>query len=354
MATLFKNKWVRLFYAFFLISFCFVVFITIYADETKIDEYLLNKIVGKTFVSDVYVMYADKTVERVSPGGNGIYYQSHISPTGDKVVFFGNNEGPPQIWMADLKKSELKTLTDKQDGARHPVFSLDGKMIAYSSAKGFTQEPESIELMNGNGLPPDGMELNIFVMDLETRKERQITFGPYQDQRPCFSPDGEAIAFISNRQAKMSLWKININNGSEPQLIYSREWCYRPWFSSNGQWIYFFKTVKGRHQICRIGSNGGNVFPMANDDKGTSHGPFFDGWKNVILMHSSRDGKCGIWQLPLDNTPPEKIQIPGFVETLHATSSENGTIAFDVQKIKPIRRLASKVKSNVRSIVNFQ
>jgi Tol biopolymer transport system component len=341
---------IKLFYILFFLVACFLVMAT-YADETKIDEFVLNKLAGRTFVSDVYVMYADKTIKRISPGNGGIYYQSHINPEGGQVVFFGNRQGPPQIWLADLKKSTLVPLTKLEDGARHPVFSRDGKKIAYSSSKGFNQPSESIELMNGNGTPPRGMNLNIFVMDLESRKERQITFGPYQDQRPCFSPDGETIAFISNRGAEMSLWKTKITGESEPQLIYSKQWCYRPWYSSDGQWIYFFKRVNGRHRICRISSNGGDVFPMTNDDKGSSHGPFYDEWKNVLLIHSNRGGQWGIWELPLDNSPPVKIDTPAFAEALHATRSANGTIAFDVQKIKPIRRIASRVKKKVKYLL---
>ena len=52
--------------------------------------------------------------------------------------------------------------------------------------------------MHGDGLPPKGVNSNIYVMNSDGSELRQITFGNYQDQRPAFSPDSKTIVFVSD------------------------------------------------------------------------------------------------------------------------------------------------------------
>jgi TolB protein len=287
---------------------------------------------GLGFFADVYVWFPDGRIQRVSPSKNGIYYQPHIHPDGSQVVFFGNETGPPRIWKADLTRGEVVALTPPNIGARHPAFSWDGSQIVFASDMKSGQEPELVEQINGKGKPPKGLVLHLFVMDSDGQEIRQVTFGPYQDQRPCFSPDGETIVFVSNRSGEMRLWSVQVNGGSEPRMLQSHGWGYRPCFSTDGQWVFFFTNVNGRHQICRIPSKGGKIEPLLNDDRGTSHGPFADPSGEILLIHSTRGGSWGIWELPLDGSFPRFVQPPGFEEAHHASRAKNGIMAFDVSR----------------------
>ena len=306
---------------------------------------LVYDVFGKSFFSDVYVCFPDGTVKRVSPDRSGIYYQPHISPDGDKVVFYGNESGPPRIWVADTVNGDVTALSPADSGARHPVFSWDGSMIAFVSDRSGNQSPERIEFMRGNGLPPKDLELNLFVMDSSGRNVRQVTYGPYQDQRPAFSPDGKTLAFVSNRAGKMQLWAVKTDGSENPRQLQQSGWGYRPWYSADGQWIYFFSSLNQRHQICKIPANGGSIVFLKNDDKGTSHGPFVDYDNNLLLMHSTRNGEFGIWELPLDGTPARHIFLPEFEgAAAHATRSKNGILAFDVYRQSFMRKIFSSIK----------
>jgi len=322
-------------------------FIIIVDDDLINDEYLFYALMGKTFHADVYVRFPDGRVKRVSPSVDGVYYQPHIHPDGTSVVFFGNDIGPPRVWKANLVSGNVVALTPPDSGARQPVFSWDGSLIAFSSDRAYEQEPERIELMRGNGLPPKDLVLNLFVMDVDGRNVHQVTFGMYQDQRPSFSPDGKTLVFVSNREGGKRLWLVPVDGSDDPRPLQSNGWGYRPWFSTDGQWIFFFTNVNGRHQIYRIPTEGGKISPFLNDDRGSSHGPFADPNGGVLLMHSTRGGKWGIWELPLDGSPPRSIQPPGFEGALHATRSKNGFLAFDVSKSKWVRRVASSLSSSL-------
>lgn len=306
---------------------------------------LLFNLYGKTFFADVYVFYPNGELKKLSPTNSGIYYQPHISPQGDKVVFYGNENGPPRIWIANIETGHVADLTPETSGARHPVFSWDGSMIAFASDRSHNQNPERIELMRGNGLPPEELVLHLYIMDTNGHNVRQITFGPYQDQRPAFSPDGKTLAFVSNRGSERHLWTVQINGNHELRPLQMDGWGYRPWYSPNGQWIYFFTSIKNRHQICKISINGGKIFPLANDDAGTSHGPFVDYDNDTLLMHSTRNGKFGIWELPLDGTELRQVLLPELEEMVaHATRSKNGIIAFDVCRKTLMRKIGSSIE----------
>jgi Tol biopolymer transport system component len=182
-----------------------------------------------------------------------------------------------------------------------------------------------------DGGPPRDLILNLFIMDINGKNILQLTSGSYQDQRPCFSPDGKYIAFVSNRSAPYpDLWVIPSDSSSEPQSLLEKWWGYRPWYSNDGQLIYFFTDVNNRHQICQIPSEGGNFIPLKNDDQGRSHGPFVDPGGEVLLIHSTRGGNWGIWELPLDGSTPRSLHPPGFQYATHPTRSKNGIITFDV------------------------
>jgi TolB protein len=312
----------------------------------------LLELMGPTFFSDVYVWFPDGRIQRVSPSGNGIYYQPHIHPDGSHVVFYGNETGPPRVWKADLGNGDVVPLTPPDSGSRHPAFSWDGSQIAFASDRASGQEPERIERMHGHGAPPSGLVVNLFVMDANGQNVRQVTFGMYQDQRPCFSPDGKTLVFVSNRGGGMRLWSVPVDKSADPRPLQSHGWGYRPYFSTDGQWVFFFTDVNERHQICKITTEGGKISPLVNDDRGTSHGPFADPNGEVLLMHSIRGGKSGIWELPLDGSPPRSIQPPGFEEALHPTRAKNGVIAFDVPRRKWVRIVASRFKRVILSLVS--
>ncbi len=306
------------------------------------------QLTDKTFLADVYVWFPDGQTRQVSPAASGIFYEPHIHPQGTHVVFFGNTSGPPRIWKTDLSTFGTVALTPEEYGARHPSFSWDGTRIVFASDMKSGQPPERIEHMGRNGVPPKDLVTNLFVMDADGHNIRQITFGAFRDQRPCFSPDGKLIAFVSNRGGGTHLWVVDVNGESEPLQLQIDGYGYRPCFSVDGKWVFFFTKAKGRHRIAKIPIKGGSITLLANDTIGNSHGPFADPNGKVLLMHSYRDGKYSIWELPLDGAPAHIMQPPGFGAATHATRSENGIMAFDVARSKWfLRRTAKRLKRMV-------
>jgi len=182
------------------------------------------------FYTDVYAWHPDGKIKKISRG-DGIYFQPCIHPEGTHVVYYGNSSGTPRVWVANITTGVTIALTSVVANARHPVFDWEGGQIAFSSDHVFDQKHETVEEMTPSGDSPPGRHFNIFVMDTDGRNVRQITKGPFQDERPCFSPDGKEITFVSNRLGKKNgLWRVSVDGTRGPWPAWAchsgKKWHY--------------------------------------------------------------------------------------------------------------------------------
>lgn len=298
-----------------------------------------------SFSADVFAWYPDGQVRNLSPTPHGKYYEPQVHPLGQDVIFFGNATGVPRIWRAGLTDGAVMALTPDTFSSRQASYSWDGKLIVFASDEGLSQPLEDVEVMGKDGTPPPTHHFNLFIINADGSDRRRITKGSFQDQRPCFSPDGKTIAFVSNRGGGTQLWTVPADGSQEPAALQTQGYGYRPSYSVDGQWIYFFSAFGARHQICRIPAKGGAIEPLANDTLGMSHGPFALPGGQSLLMHSYACGGYAIWELPLDGKPPRPAQPPGFAQATHATRSQNGITTFDVAENRSfLRRLGADLK----------
>lgn len=79
-----------------------------------------------------------------------------------------------------------------------PALSPDGTLVAFTR------------------LTPQGHR--IFVQDLVTGIERQVSFGPGRDEQPSFAPDSYFIAFASNRSGQHRIY-LTTRHGGEPRMV---------------------------------------------------------------------------------------------------------------------------------------
>ena len=140
-----------------------------------------------------------------------------VNPSSSKIAF----DAMGDIYIMPIAGGKAEAITQGMAYEVHPRFSPDGKSLVYISDKSGAQ--------------------NVWVMDLETKKERQITKDKNQVYFSAdWSPDGQYIVAAKGRR-NIKLHLYHIESGSGVQLTKKPESlkAIDPFFSKDGEYIYF-------------------------------------------------------------------------------------------------------------------
>ncbi len=140
-------------------------------------------------------------------------YAPSWSPDGTHILYKSWDDHFHTLRLADGHKTQV---TQAQGDRRNPVWSADGKQIAFAGdVRG--------EVDN----------LDIYIMDIETGVEKRLTVHPDEDFCPAWSPDGAYIVFESDRGDRgYDLYRITVASGEVVRLTqlhegngFSPDWC---------------------------------------------------------------------------------------------------------------------------------
>lgn len=174
---------------------------------------------------------------RWSPDGSALAFLSPRA-SGESGVAAGN-----QVFALPTAGGEARRVTNLE-GVREFDWSPDGKQmacvvrVAASEGESGTRRHEAGSVFrryarasykaDGSGYA-DGRRGHLFVVEVETGKATQITYGDdWDDLTPRFSPDGRRIAFVSDRSSapgeyetwKSDIWVVSAAGG-EPERLTS-------------------------------------------------------------------------------------------------------------------------------------
>ncbi len=126
------------------------------------------------------------------------------------------------IWVANENGRDVERLTDNQARDVFPRFSPDGNWIAFSSDR------------EGND--------DVYVIPVSGGKPRQLTFHSANDEVVGWSPDGKKIIFTSSRgngvfPSVITLWEISPEGGIETPI--ATDWGAWASYAPDGQKLAF-------------------------------------------------------------------------------------------------------------------
>ena len=147
--------------------------------------------------ADIYLLGGNYQPGRVLAGGSGINVSPSFDASGHLMAFVNDHAGKPNNYLQDVGGRTPRRITSSGYNT-NPSISPDGKLIAYTKQLGGAQK--------------------VFVHDLATGQDTQVSSGGGTDENPSFSPDGYFIVFSSTRSGQKKLY-VTTRHGTPPVMI---------------------------------------------------------------------------------------------------------------------------------------
>ena len=210
---------------------------------------LMNRIGPSS--SDLHIANADGSGERKLLQNSVFEYNASFAPDGKSVVFTSERYGPGQsdVFRARLDGTGIEPLVTHPAMDDAAVLSPDGARLAFVSTR-------------------NGYRANIWVLDLKSGQMRNLTgvegvqgdpSGPNCFFRPSWSPDGQWLAFSSDRNTdwrghsgghgwehtqELSIYVIRADGEGFRRIASKQGYCLgSPKWSPDGRRVVFYELT---------------------------------------------------------------------------------------------------------------
>ena len=200
-------------------------------------------------------------------------------------------------------------LTAHEADDRNPVYSPDGQKIAFASDR------------DGNW--------EIYVMNSDGSHQTRLTNDLAMDDEPTWSPDSRKLAFVKTTGATNSaeIYTINVDGTNEARLTNNNIYEYSPAWSPDGAEIAFVHEQNGQADIYAMDANGGirrRVTTSPEPDKNPAWSPDAS-W---IAYDSGVSTNREIWKIRRSGGPPIQLTNNSQESRSPAFSSDGQQVVF--------------------------
>ena len=242
--------------------------------------------------------------------GASIDRQPIFSADGKWLAFTSNRSGNLDIWLQSLETAQVRPLTDHPADDWDPAFMRDSGRILFSSIRGGHFEIWMAE--------PDGSN------------PRQVSKDGVDAENPTATPDGRWIVYNSGNPEKRGIWKVR-DDGSEGTILYpgSSAW---PETSPDGQYVVFTQTGAQENTARVLRLSDGKLLPFQIRVAGSARARWMpDG--RAIAFAGTEGGRTGVFVQdfrPDQDTTATRRKIAAFLADF---SAETFTVSPDGRQV---------------------
>ena len=201
-------------------------------------------------------------------------------PDSRTLLFVSNRDGGRDVFSTRLKpdgsrESEPMRLTSGLNA--HGIgISRDGKLLAYAS---YTSS------------------VNIWAIDIPSRGVQsvqggqQITFGNQRIEKLALSPDGQWLAYDSDRNGQADVWKIRLAGGTPEQLTKGPNPKFVNEWSPDGQELVIHTNREGSHRdVLVISADGAKTETVSATSAEEQHAGWSPDGNSIVFDSASALG----------------------------------------------------------------
>ncbi|MDF2177049.1 DUF5050 domain-containing protein [Aliiglaciecola sp. CAU 1673] len=236
--------------------------------------------------SEIYVMNADGSQQTNLSKWKGFDGQPAWSPDGQHIVFVSDRSGPMQLYSINKDGRNLHQLTtDEIQSCDSPVYSPDGKMLAYRKLN---------ERAKGD----------LWVLNLSDMRHRQLTNNPgYEDSPPRWSPDGQSLVYDSRRERQYNIYRYDLQTNKESQLTHLHTSDIQPVWSNSGEYISFLSTrgPHGRTQLYIMREDGSDQTSITDGLSQVDNPTWFSDESRMLLVSWQGNWYSNVYVVDLES-----------------------------------------------------
>jgi Tol biopolymer transport system component len=248
---------------------------------------------------DIYTISPDgRHVANVTNSPTTAEFYPKWSPDGRKIAFMSdgvspsNPDGSAEVFVMNADGSRTRQVTSNDHRDAHPAWSPDGKRIVFEREVG-------------------DFDSDLFTIRPDGTGERQLTYSPgIPDQQAAWSPDGREIAFSHGGDAgsgRGDIYSIRPDGTHmQPLTLTDTDEEYPAW-SPDGREIAFTSDRAARDRqfdVYAIRRNGSHPTRLTTAECGA---PAYSPNGRKLACGSGRSGDSEIWTMRADGSRPSNL-----------------------------------------------
>jgi TolB protein len=136
----------------------------------------------------------------------------------------------------------------------------------------------------------------------------RLTYGPWDDINPAISPDGQTVAFSSNRTGYWDIYLLNLASGGIGRLTDTPTYEAAPSWSPDSKWLVYEVYLDDNLEIEIQSLDTLTDTIRLTDNPAADFSPVWSPKGRQIAFVSNRSGENEIWLADLDKSEEQRFQ----------------------------------------------